>query len=298
MDTEMSSKLRAPFGAEQISKLPRITCSECRGVRGTKVCAKHTKSTCPECGSYITEKHIHLDYVGHADVTARLLAVDPEWDWKPVAVDEMGLPVVSHSSDGQHIMWIKLIVGGVTRLGVGSVPPDAVDIEKQLIGDAIRNAAMRFGVALDLWSKAERGEAEHGGTSVQGTPVTITVADGVGPDGAKPGEAITQGRPVFAATAVQPSTCAAVQERQAQAALVMFEDEPLPEYRGDGDGDTVVDWIPSDTVEPAQVFPAAAVVQAVAHEPSGQGAGGASTTGTGGSVSESQKKGPFTFKWG
>ncbi len=27
---------------------------------------------------------------------------------------------------------------------------------KECIGDAIRNAAMRFGVALDLWSKADR----------------------------------------------------------------------------------------------------------------------------------------------
>ena len=29
------------------------------------------------------------------------------------------------------------------------------ELEKQLISDAIRNAAMRFGVALDLWAKED-----------------------------------------------------------------------------------------------------------------------------------------------
>src|SRR5690606_32615245 len=37
---------------------------------------------------------------------------------------------------------------GVTRIGVGDGKS-----AKECIGDAIRNAAMRFGVALDLWAK-------------------------------------------------------------------------------------------------------------------------------------------------
>jgi hypothetical protein len=45
-------------------------------------------------------------------------------------------------------LWIKLTICGVTRLGVG----DGKNA-KEVIGDAIRNAAMRFGVALDLWAK-------------------------------------------------------------------------------------------------------------------------------------------------
>ena len=32
---------------------------------------------------------------------------------------------------------------------------DAFEVHKQLISDALRNAAMRFGVALDLWSKED-----------------------------------------------------------------------------------------------------------------------------------------------
>jgi hypothetical protein len=91
-----------------------------------------------------------LDYVGHAAVTARLLEVDPLWTWEPFAVDEHGLPAIDEVGG----LWIRLTVLGVTRIGYGDTAgkkgPNAV---KEAIGDAIRNAAMRFGVALDLWSK-------------------------------------------------------------------------------------------------------------------------------------------------
>ena len=97
-----------------------------------------------------TGEVVELDYVGHAAVTDRLLAVDPSWTWEPVAHDEHGLP----ATDGRNL-WIRLTVCGVTRLGVG----DGASI-KEAIGDAIRNAAMRFGVALDLWSKEELEQAQ------------------------------------------------------------------------------------------------------------------------------------------
>lgn len=109
-----------------------------------------------------------LEYVGHADVTDRLLLVDPEWNWEPLALDDRGLPVFDLGGDGKPIgLWIKLTVCGVTRLGYGSVTGNAWDPEKQLIGDAIRNAAMRFGVALDLWSKT-REDDTTGDTSDRG----------------------------------------------------------------------------------------------------------------------------------
>lgn len=51
-------------------------------------------------------------------------------------------------------MWIKLTVLGMTRLGYGDADgktgPSAM---KERIGDALRNAGMRFGMALDLWHK-------------------------------------------------------------------------------------------------------------------------------------------------
>jgi hypothetical protein len=93
-----------------------------------------------------------LDYVGHAAVTDRLLSVDPAWTWEPMATDEHGNP----HPDIAGNLWIRLTVHGVTRIGVGDGPT-----MKIRIGDAIRNAAMRFGVALDLWSKEELERGEH-----------------------------------------------------------------------------------------------------------------------------------------
>jgi hypothetical protein len=100
-----------------------------------------------------------LDFVGHAATTDRILAVDPLWTWEPVAFDEQGLPAFQGKN-----LWIKLTICGVTRYGVG----DGASV-KECIGDAIRNAAMRFGVALDLWSKEEL-EQSHGPAAVPVAP--------------------------------------------------------------------------------------------------------------------------------
>jgi hypothetical protein len=130
---------------------------------------------------------IQLDYVGHANVTARLLDVDPEWTWEPLATNEYGLPIFDYTQNGQPIgLWIKLTVCGHTRLGYGSVQAGAFDAVKQLIGDAIRNAAMRFGVALDLWSKEElvsdsAGTASHASAT---SPAAPPKNAGGGADGA------------------------------------------------------------------------------------------------------------------
>jgi hypothetical protein len=87
-----------------------------------------------------------LDYVGHAAVTDRLLTVDPNWSWEPFSVGPDGLPALDRSNN----LWIRLTICGVTRIGVGDGKS-----AKECIGDAIRNAAMRFGVALDLWAKED-----------------------------------------------------------------------------------------------------------------------------------------------
>ena len=80
------------------------------------------------------------------------LKVDPEWTWEPVAVEPSGLPML----DSNGGLWIRLTVCGVTRLGYGDADGKrGGSAVKEAIGDALRNAAMRFGVALDLWSKEE-----------------------------------------------------------------------------------------------------------------------------------------------
>jgi hypothetical protein len=81
----------------------------------------------------------------------RLNSVDPAWTWEPMAFTAQGTP---QFADGG--LWIRLTVLGVTRIGFGDAGsktgPNAV---KEIIGDAIRNAAMRFGVGTYLWSKSE-----------------------------------------------------------------------------------------------------------------------------------------------
>jgi hypothetical protein len=72
-----------------------------------------------------------------------------------MALDPMGLPLFDVSGG----LWIKLTVCGVTRLGYGHAESkeymDPGAREKEVIGDALRNACMRFGAALELWHKGE-----------------------------------------------------------------------------------------------------------------------------------------------
>lgn len=113
MTPEVATALRKPFPPESVGKLPK--------------------------------GGVMLDYVGHAAVTDRLLTVDPDWSWDFALYRADGTPVLN---DGEGNLWITLTICGVTRKGVG----DGKNA-KERIGDALRNAAMRFGVALDLWAK-------------------------------------------------------------------------------------------------------------------------------------------------
>jgi hypothetical protein len=105
--------------------------------------------------SYLPKGGVQLAYVGHAALTDRLLNVDPGWNWEPLALSSTGLPQFDESGG----LWIRLTICGVTRLGYGNAKEKAnMEVgsrEKECIGDALRNAAMRFGAALDLWHKGE-----------------------------------------------------------------------------------------------------------------------------------------------
>lgn len=158
MNEEQQKALRAAVPEAEVGKLPRVTCPDCRESK-SKVCSKHAKSKCQGCGNYITGAHIHLDYFGHAETTDRLLDVDPEWSWEPIGWGPDGMPLIGKQG-GNLVMWGRLTVAGVTRLGVGTCVAGKDDAHKELIGDLIRNASMRFGVALDLWRKSEKAETE------------------------------------------------------------------------------------------------------------------------------------------
>ncbi len=151
------AKLREPFPPHHISKLPKPTKAQTDAVRNDF----KKGIRCKLCGAWHHPDVVHLDYVGHAALTDRLLETDPEWFWEPVAFDETGLPALDRNGG----LWIKLTVLGVTRLGYGDAEgKQGGNAIKEAIGDALRNAAMRFGAALDLWHKgdlhADEAEAE------------------------------------------------------------------------------------------------------------------------------------------
>lgn len=165
--------LREPFPPELVGKLPKVTCSNCAH-SSSKVCPAHNKRTCDTCGNHLTTAHIHLDYVGHAVVTDRLLKADERWNWAPrhhdvdkdvlLAAIATGDPAIVQlvienappKFDAHNGLWIDLTIDGVTRIGYGNAPgKTGSDAVKEIIGDGLRNAAMRFGVALDKWSKED-----------------------------------------------------------------------------------------------------------------------------------------------
>ena len=141
--------LTAPFPQDWIEKLPKVLRRD-----------DADKGRCensPRGRQYSADGHfcngwhsraVHLDYVGHAGITMRLNdAVGPEnWSWEPYVNTPDGLPGWKRDE-----FWIKLTILGVTKIGVG----DDSSSPKVLIGDALRNAAMRFGVGTYLWSKSD-----------------------------------------------------------------------------------------------------------------------------------------------
>lgn len=142
-----------------LSKLPKPTSRD------------NTKGKCDVCGGWHGLPAVHLDYMGHADVTLALIDVDPCWDWEPLAV-ENGSPVIANQG-GRLVMWGYLTVLGKRMLCVGTCEAGKGDPEKELIGDLLRNGAMRFGIGTRLWSKADgvdpAGSGVGGGYDQRGT---------------------------------------------------------------------------------------------------------------------------------
>jgi hypothetical protein len=153
--------LRAPFEAGDINKLPK------------PYKADSPKGNCKECGGYHGLPAVHLDYVGHAALTKRLLDVDPEWSWEPLGIGPDGLPAFDQNGG----LWIRLTICGVTRLGYGDAQgKKGGNAVKEAIGDALRNAGMRFGAALDLWHKGDFADAQVERGSAQAAGLTTPPA--------------------------------------------------------------------------------------------------------------------------
>ena len=145
--------MREPFLENSISKLPKPTKKQTESLNAGMGKGDFSLGIrCKICGGWHHKDVVHLDYVGHAALTDRLLECDPAWNWEPLSFTEQGLPMVDQNGG----MWIRLTVCEQSRLGYGNADgKKGGDAVKELIGDALRNAAMRFGAALDLWHKGD-----------------------------------------------------------------------------------------------------------------------------------------------
>ena len=72
--SEGFARLRESFPPEQIGVLPKPRSKDA------------PKGRCDVCNGWHGLPAVHLDYVGHAALTQRLLEVDPEWTWEHQAM--------------------------------------------------------------------------------------------------------------------------------------------------------------------------------------------------------------------
>lgn len=115
-----------------------------------------------------------IDTINHAVVTDRLNQIAPSWSYEITRFVEVD------GADGmKHLLAVfgSMTIGSVTRWEAGEVerPSTYGDELKKAMSDFIKRAAMRFGVALDLWSKEDLQSAQP--SSV--IPAAPVIADSV-----------------------------------------------------------------------------------------------------------------------
>ena len=103
----------------------------------------------PSIVSKLPKGGIMLDFVGHADMT----------------------------------------ILGKTMIGVGSARADKGDYLKELIGDFLRNASMRFGICLSLWTKSEWEDLGGSQKPAGGSAITRTTQSATSLSGDSPSDA-------------------------------------------------------------------------------------------------------------
>ena len=91
-----------------------------------------------------------MSYISHGLITERLNDVDPEWSWRPLQTYTYQGPDGRLHCEGVEV---ELTIGGVSRVEAGGPQrQDGFANEvKNAYSDALKRAAMRFGVALSMW---------------------------------------------------------------------------------------------------------------------------------------------------
>ncbi|MCR2034121.1 hypothetical protein [Adlercreutzia mucosicola] len=152
------ARLREPFPDDVVQLKPVYVGEYDVNDEGKRFVPPSAVQLCPRCGKMHALPAKHFRYIGHALVTERLNEVDPSWSMHPMAVRDSGEPITTGG------LWIRLRVCGVEKIGFGDAGgktgPDAI---KEMIGDAIRNAAMRFGCGLAMWMDDDDEVTPHPG---------------------------------------------------------------------------------------------------------------------------------------
>src|SRR6476659_1161253 len=100
-----------------------------------------------------------IDTINHAVVTDRLNKVAPGWTMgEPRFIEVDGNDGMKHCL--AVVNWMQ--IGSVRRWEIGEVehPSTYGDEAKKAMSDWIKRAAMRFGVAIDLWTKEDLSVGE------------------------------------------------------------------------------------------------------------------------------------------
>ena len=152
-------RLTSPFPVTWIERLPKNLSKDDRrrGKCEPNGEGRFLSADGVYCGGYHA-RAVHLDYIGHAGITMRLneVCTPAGWSWEPMVMAraEGGeFPAIPRDE-----FWIWLSIKDpdtgewIRKQGVGD---DYRGSAKQAIGDALRNAAMRFGIGTYLWSKSE-----------------------------------------------------------------------------------------------------------------------------------------------
>ena len=247
------AKMREPFPDNLVSYKPQ------RLIKADEY-DKLQKEACTVCGGYhpankAGQRRVvgHLSYCGHAAVTKRLLDADPTWSWEPLANDANGEPHFDTSGG----LWIKLTVAGVTRLGYGHNEvmkySEIGSRTKAVISDALRNAAMRFGAALEEWHKGELGLPDpvllgFGGLSDEeptGKPA-VAMPESAG----KPATEVVKTAPAKASEPdKQPAEKTAKDEQLAEDGEVKFIEKKLSALKVTDGDQLILDTIGTGTLD-------------------------------------------------
>lgn len=164
-------KLTSPFPVSWIEKLPKQLSREDRrrGKCEANGEGRFLSADGVFCGGYHA-RAVHLDYIGHAGITMRLneVCTPAGWRWKPMVKNVDSTP---HIPRDEFWIWLEIkdpeTGKWIRKQGVGD---DYRNSSKQAIGDALRNAAMRFGIGTYLWSKSEHAAELAGVGAVDAPP--------------------------------------------------------------------------------------------------------------------------------